>query len=65
MHLSSDFIIGFPGETDAHFEETYSLRIKIWTWTIPTVLSIQNVQGTPASDLEDTTSEEVKKEASQ
>ncbi|PPE76267.1 tRNA (N6-isopentenyl adenosine(37)-C2)-methylthiotransferase MiaB, partial [Kaistia algarum] len=23
MHLSSDFIIGFPGETDAHFEETY------------------------------------------
>ena len=61
MHLSSDFIIGFPGETDAHFEETYQF-IKDMDFDHSYSFVYSKRPGTPASDLEDTTSEEVKKE---
>ncbi len=58
--LSSDFIVGFPGETDRDFEQTMAL--------IETVRFDQSFSfiysprpGTPAADLEDGVSMDVKK----
>ena len=60
MHLSSDFIIGFPGETDEHFEETYQF-IKDLDFDHSYSFVYSKRPGTPAAELEDTTSEDVKK----
>ena len=61
MHLSSDFIIGFPGETDEHFEETYQF-IKDLDFDHSYSFVYSKRPGTPAAELVDTTSETVKKE---
>lgn len=61
MHLSSDFIIGFPGETDAHFEETYQF-IQDLDFDHSYSFVYSKRPGTPASDLPDDTTDEVKKE---
>ena len=61
LTLRSTFIVGFPGETDAHFEETYQF-IKDMDFDHSYSFVYSKRPGTPASDLEDTTSEEVKKE---
>jgi tRNA-2-methylthio-N6-dimethylallyladenosine synthase len=61
ISISSDFIIGFPGETQADFEATMDL---IQTIGFDTSFSfIYSARpGTPASNLEDDTPESVKKE---
>ena len=60
MHLSSDFIIGFPGETDENFEETYQF-IQDLDFDHSYSFVYSKRPGTPAAELEDTTPEQVKK----
>ncbi|MFO1388170.1 tRNA (N6-isopentenyl adenosine(37)-C2)-methylthiotransferase MiaB [Cellvibrio sp.] len=61
ISFSSDFIIGFPGETDADFEATMKL---IHEMDFDTSFSFiySPRPGTPAADLPDDTPEEVKKQ---
>ncbi len=60
ISLSSDFIIGFPGETDAEFEETMALIRELgFDYSYSFIYSAR--PGTPAADLEDSVSEEIKK----
>ena len=60
ISLSSDFIIGFPGETDQDFEETMKLIIDMdFDNSFSFIYSPR--PGTPAADLQDSTPMEVKK----
>ncbi|WP_071873075.1 tRNA (N6-isopentenyl adenosine(37)-C2)-methylthiotransferase MiaB [Atopomonas hussainii] len=59
--ISSDFIVGFPGETDKDFEQTMKLVEDVgFDFSYSFVYSAR--PGTPASDLVDDTPEEVKKQ---
>ena len=59
--MSSDFIVGFPGETDEDFQDTMDLIAEIgFDLSFSFIYSAR--PGTPASDLEDDTPEEVKKQ---
>lgn len=60
ISLSSDFIIGFPGETDADFEDTLSLQDAIGFDTSFSFIYSQR-PGTPAADLPDDVPSDVKK----
>ena len=61
ISISSDFIIGFPGETEKDFEDTMKLINDIgFDTSFSFIYSAR--PGTPASDLPDDTSEEVKKQ---
>ena len=60
MHLSSDFIIGFPCETDQNFEETYQF-IQEMDFDHSYSFIYSKRPGTPASELADDTPEEVKR----
>lgn len=61
ISLSSDFIIGFPGETDDDFIDTMNLIQEIGFDHSFSFIYSQR-PGTPASDLEDNISEDVKKQ---
>ncbi|BAU72441.1 tRNA (N6-isopentenyl adenosine(37)-C2)-methylthiotransferase MiaB [Metapseudomonas furukawaii] len=59
--ISSDFIVGFPGETDKDFEATMKLVEDVgFDFSYSFVYSAR--PGTPAADLADDTPEEVKKQ---
>ena len=59
--ISSDFIVGFPGETDKDFEATMKLVEDVgFDFSFSFVYSSR--PGTPAADLPDDTPEEVKKQ---
>lgn len=59
--MSSDFIIGFPGETDADFEATMDLIQAIdYDMSFSFIYSAR--PGTPAADLPDDVSEDTKKQ---
>ena len=61
ISMSSDFIIGFPGETEADFAATMQLIEDIgFDNSFSFIYSAR--PGTPASDLPDNTPEEVKKQ---
>ncbi|WP_394169112.1 tRNA (N6-isopentenyl adenosine(37)-C2)-methylthiotransferase MiaB [Saccharospirillum alexandrii] len=61
ISFSSDFIIGFPGETEADFEATMNLIQNIgFDHSFSFVYSPR--PGTPAANLEDTTPEATKKQ---
>ncbi|MDA0978286.1 MAG: tRNA (N6-isopentenyl adenosine(37)-C2)-methylthiotransferase MiaB, partial [Proteobacteria bacterium] len=61
ISLSSDFIIGFPGETDADFEATMKLIEDVgFDHSFSFIYSAR--PGTPAADLPDETPMSVKKE---
>lgn len=61
VSMSSDFIIGFPGETDKDFEDTMNLIAEIdFDMSFSFIYSAR--PGTPASDLVDDTPMDVKKE---
>ena len=61
MSISSDFIIGFPGETDADFNATMKLIEEIgFDTSFSFIYSAR--PGTPAADLADEVSEDTKKE---
>ena len=60
ISMSSDFIIGFPGETDQDFEDTMNLIEEIgYDLSFSFIYSAR--PGTPASDLADDVPMEVKK----
>ncbi len=60
ISMSSDFIIGFPGETDKDFEATMKLIDDVgFDTSFSFIYSAR--PGTPAADLPDDTPEEVKK----
>ncbi|WP_250458624.1 tRNA (N6-isopentenyl adenosine(37)-C2)-methylthiotransferase MiaB [Microbulbifer litoralis] len=59
--LSSDFIIGFPGETDRDFEDTMKL-IEDVGFDISFSFIYSARPGTPAADLPDDTPQAVKKQ---
>src|SRR5690606_32873244 len=59
ISISSDFIVGFPGETDADFEKTMKLIADVgFDQSFSFIYSRR--PGTPAADLEDTTGSEEK-----
>lgn len=59
--ISSDFIVGFPGETDNDFEQTMKLIEEVgFDFSYSFVYSAR--PGTPAADLSDDTSQETKRE---
>ncbi|KZY30495.1 tRNA (N6-isopentenyl adenosine(37)-C2)-methylthiotransferase MiaB, partial [Oleiphilus sp. HI0043] len=61
ISISSDFIIGFPGETEKDFEDTMKLINDVgFDASFSFIYSAR--PGTPAADLPDETSEEVKKQ---
>ena len=61
ISISSDFIIGFPGETDKDFEDTMNLIEDIgYDQSFSFIYSAR--PGTPASDLEDNVPMSVKQE---
>ena len=60
ISLSSDFIVGFPGETNKDFEDTMNLIIEIgFDTSFSFIYSAR--PGTPAADLPDLTPEQEKK----
>ena len=59
--MSSDFIVGFPGETDQDFEDTMDL-IKAIDFDLSFSFIYSARPGTPAADLPDDISEETKKQ---
>ena len=60
ISLSSDFIIGFPGETEQDFHATMKLIEEVgFDTSFSFIYSAR--PGTPASDLQDETPEDVKK----
>ena len=59
--LSSDFIVGFPGETDADFEDTLKL-IEDVTFIQAYAFKYSPRPGTPAAMMEDQVPEAVKAE---
>ncbi len=60
ISLSSDFIVGFPGESNADFEDTMKLIMEIgFDTSFSFIYSAR--PGTPASELEDKTPEQEKK----
>lgn len=61
IQISSDFIVGFPGETTDDFEDTMKLIADInFDLSYSFVYSAR--PGTPAADMEDNVSEEEKKQ---
>jgi tRNA-2-methylthio-N6-dimethylallyladenosine synthase len=61
ISISSDFIIGFPGETEKDFEDTMKLINDIgFDTSFSFIYSAR--PGTPAADLPDETSEDIKKQ---
>ncbi len=59
VHISSDFIVGFPGETDEDFNETMKIVNEVkFDQSFSFVYSIR--PGTPAAKLEDPISKETK-----
>ncbi|ALO46792.1 tRNA (N6-isopentenyl adenosine(37)-C2)-methylthiotransferase MiaB [Pseudohongiella spirulinae] len=60
ISMSSDFIVGFPGETHKDFEDTMNLIIEVGFDTSFSFIYSPR-PGTPASDLPDNTSEQEKK----
>ncbi len=59
--MSSDFIIGFPGETDADFEATMDL-ISTIGYDMSFSFIYSSRPGTPAADIVDDVTEETKKQ---
>lgn len=60
ISLSSDFIVGFPGETNKDFEDTMNLIMEIgFDNSFSFIYSAR--PGTPAADLKDSTPEQEKK----
>ncbi len=61
LSMSSDFIVGFPGESDQDFEDTMNLIREI-DYDLSFSFIYSSRPGTPAADLRDDTPMEVKKQ---
>ena len=62
--ITTDIIVGFPGETDADFEQTCNIA-KIIGFAKIHVFSFSSRRGTAAADMQDTIDSKVIKERSQ
>ncbi|MFW6272602.1 MAG: radical SAM protein, partial [bacterium] len=60
MTITTDVIVGFPGETEAEFEETYDF-IKDINFQELHVFPYSRRQGTPADKMKDQVNGKVKK----
>lgn len=61
IQISSDFIVGFPGETDQDFEETMNLIAQVnFDMSFSFIYSAR--PGTPAAEMPDDVTEDTKKE---
>lgn len=61
IQISSDFIVGFPGETDQDFEDTMNLIAQVnFDMSFSFIYSAR--PGTPAADMPDDVSEDEKKQ---
>ena len=58
--IGADIIVGFPGETDAYFEETFE-NLRAWPVDYLHVFSYSKRKDTPAADFADQVSEADKK----
>ena len=61
LRVSSDFIVGFPGETDYDFQQTMSLVNEV-KFDSSFSFIYSKIPGTPSSKVEDNTSQDEKKE---
>ncbi|MET1254519.1 tRNA (N6-isopentenyl adenosine(37)-C2)-methylthiotransferase MiaB [Aliikangiella maris] len=61
IYLSSDFIVGFPGETEQDFEDTMDLIAAI-DYDLSFSFIYSPRPGTPAAEIHDSTPLEIKKE---
>ena len=61
LKLSTDIIVGFPGETDKDFEDTLKL-VKDMNFDVSFSFIFSSRPGTPAASLADDTPMELKKE---
>ncbi|MDD5924138.1 MAG: tRNA (N6-isopentenyl adenosine(37)-C2)-methylthiotransferase MiaB [Clostridia bacterium] len=59
VSLTSDIIVGFPGETEEDFEQTISLVKEVGFTSLFTFIYSKRV-GTPAAEMEDPTTDEEK-----
>lgn len=64
MYFSTDIIVGFPGETDAEFEETCSLFEEV-AFDMAFIFKYSIRSGTPAADMGDQIPQKVKEERNQ
>jgi tRNA-2-methylthio-N6-dimethylallyladenosine synthase len=64
MYFSTDVIVGFPGETDEDFEQTRAL-FEACNYDMAYIFKYSIRTGTPASDLPDQVSDEVKEHRNQ
>jgi tRNA-2-methylthio-N6-dimethylallyladenosine synthase len=60
ISVSTDIIVGFPGETDKAFEDTLQTMEKVG-YSSSFIFSYSPRPGTPANDLTDSVPEEIKK----
>ncbi len=60
VSISTDIIVGFPGESDADFEETLDI-VKLLKYDLAYTFIYSPREGTPAAKMEDLTPMEVKK----
>lgn len=61
IHLSTDIIVGFPGETDADFEATMNI-VQEMDYDMSFSFIYSPRPGTPAANLQDDTPMEIKKQ---
>ena len=61
ISVSCDLIVGFPGESDAHFEETLKF-LRACRFSFLHVFPFSARAGTPAAEMEDQVRAEVKKQ---
>ncbi|MCW6566291.1 tRNA (N6-isopentenyl adenosine(37)-C2)-methylthiotransferase MiaB [Yersinia ruckeri] len=61
IHISSDFIVGFPGESQADFEQTMTLAAEV-NFDMSYSFIYSSRPGTPAADLPDDVSDDEKKQ---
>jgi len=64
IHLSTDIIVGFPGETDEDFQETCDLFKEVG-FDMAFIFKYSPRSGTPAAEMEDDVPKEVKEERNQ
>jgi tRNA-2-methylthio-N6-dimethylallyladenosine synthase len=64
MYFSTDVIVGFPGETDEDFEQTRAL-FEACNYDMAYIFKYSIRTGTPASDLPDQVSDDVKEHRNQ
>ena len=61
VSLTTDIIVGFPGETDEQFQET--LKVMEWVrYSSSFMFSYSPRPGTPANEMQDSVSEDVKRQ---